>query len=85
MQTNLAEVLEDEKVSVREQITHFMDEVERPRLASKKRCLSPCIQTRTHRAPEVIITEKHYDEKIDIWGAGIVLAELLSAITIGKQ
>ena len=47
------------------------------------RSLTPTIQTRTHRAPEVVLTEKRYNEKIDIWGAGIVLAELLSAITKG--
>ena len=47
------------------------------------RSLTPTIQTRTHRAPEVVLTEKRYNEKIDIWGAGIVFAELLNAITKG--
>jgi serine/threonine protein kinase len=31
--------------------------------------------TLTHRAPEVF-TEKHYDEKIDVWAAGVICAEL---------
>ena len=61
-----------------------MQEIRKLGLGSKKRSLTPTIQTRTHRAPEVILTEKSYNEKIDIWGAGIVLAELLNAITKGK-
>lgn len=37
--------------------------------------LSFYLQTRSYRAPEVIIGVK-YDEKIDIWSAGCILAEL---------
>ncbi len=39
--------------------------------------LSFYLQTRSYRAPEVILGVK-YDEKIDIWSAGCILAELYS-------
>jgi dual specificity tyrosine-phosphorylation-regulated kinase 2/3/4 len=39
--------------------------------------LSFYLQTRSYRAPEVIIGVK-YDEKIDIWSAGCILAELFT-------
>lgn len=39
--------------------------------------LSFYLQTRSYRAPEVIIGVK-YDEKIDIWSVGCILAEIYS-------
>ena len=42
-----------------------------------KRTLSPNICTRTHRAPEVIAADNFYNEKLDIWSLGIVLAEVM--------
>ena len=39
--------------------------------------MSPCIQTRWYRSPEIILTEKTYNESIDIWSAGLVLSELM--------
>jgi serine/threonine protein kinase len=43
----------------------------------KKRDLSISIQTRWYRAPEVILTDKHYNQAIDIWGIGCILSELM--------
>jgi serine/threonine protein kinase len=31
-----------------------------------------------YRAPEVLLGMKKYDEKIDLWGVGCVLAEMLT-------
>jgi serine/threonine protein kinase len=38
--------------------------------------LSPHVQTRPYRSPEVILYEQHYFQAIDIWSAGVVFAEL---------
>jgi mitogen-activated protein kinase 1/3 len=35
------------------------------------------VVTRWYRAPELILLAENYDEKIDIWSAGCILAELL--------
>ena len=43
----------------------------------KEREMSPCIQTRWYRAPEIILTDRTYNESIDIWSAGLVLGELM--------
>ena len=41
-----------------------------------KRGLTRHVVTRWYRAPELILIEKNYDEKIDIWSFGCVFAEL---------
>jgi serine/threonine protein kinase len=33
-----------------------------------------------YRAPEVILTEEDYDDKIDMWSLGVVLTQLLGAV-----
>lgn len=43
-----------------------------------KRNLTREVQTRVYRAPEVILTCRNYDEKIDIWSMGCILGELLT-------
>lgn len=35
------------------------------------------IATRWYRAPEVILSWKKYDSKIDVWSVGCILAELI--------
>ena len=52
-----------------------------------KRTLSPNICTRTHRAPEVIAADNFYNEKLDIWSLGIVLAEVMLQVqsNLNKQ
>ena len=42
-----------------------------------KRTMSPHVQTRIYRAPEVAILEKQYSFSIDIWSIGCILAELI--------
>jgi len=36
------------------------------------------VQSRWYRSPEVILLEKEYDSKVDVWGAGCILGELLA-------
>ena len=43
----------------------------------KKRSVSPGIQTRYYRAPEVILCERQYSQAVDIWSIGCILYELL--------
>lgn len=44
----------------------------------RERCLSSRIVSRWYRAPEVILTEKDYDQAIDMWSLGCILAEVMS-------
>lgn len=41
------------------------------------RDLTPHVVTRFYRAPEVILMDKHYSKKIDIWSIGAIFYELL--------
>jgi mitogen-activated protein kinase 1/3 len=45
-----------------------------------RRRLSGHVVTRWYRAPELILLEKNYDKKIDVWSLGCVFAEMLSLI-----
>lgn len=47
---------------------------------SNKRQLSSHVVTRWYRAPELILLEKNYDCKIDVWSIGCIFAEILSMI-----
>lgn len=51
----------------------------------KPRAQSPHVYARYYRPPEVMIQEKHYDERSDIWAIGCVLAELLLVTAEHKQ
>lgn len=42
-----------------------------------ERDLTPHVVTRFYRAPEVILMDKHYNRKIDIWSLGVMLLELI--------
>lgn len=44
---------------------------------SDKRMMSHYIATRIYRPPEIILTQKKYDQTSDIWALGCILAELL--------
>jgi p38 MAP kinase len=39
--------------------------------------MTPSVSTLYYRAPEIILTWKRYDEKVDIWSTGCILAEML--------
>ncbi len=43
----------------------------------KRRCCRRYVQSRSYRAPEVILGMP-YDQKIDIWSLGCILAELFT-------
>lgn len=40
--------------------------------------LSHQVATRQYRAPELLCAARHYTTTVDIWGAAVVMAELLS-------
>lgn len=46
-------------------------------LGKSKRELSNCVVSRWYRPPEIILTEKNYDQQVDLWSLGCILAELL--------
>lgn len=35
------------------------------------------VSTRYYRAPEIMLTWRRYNEKVDIWSAGCIFAEML--------
>ena len=43
----------------------------------KPRSFSNHVVTRYYRPPEIILLEKNYDQKIDMWSMGCIFAELL--------
>lgn len=44
------------------------------------RDLTSHVVTRWYRAPELILIEKNYDAKIDVWSLGCIYAELLGKL-----
>ena len=60
-----------------------MLKTKKDKLSSKKRDLTPSIQTRFYRSPEVILLDKSYDQSVDIWSVGLILAELLHVLENG--
>jgi mitogen-activated protein kinase 1/3 len=42
--------------------------------------LTSHVVTRWYRAPELILIEKNYDSKIDVWSLGCIFAELLQGM-----
>lgn len=49
-------------------------------LLPHERRLSDHVTSRGYRAPEVVLLEKHYYKAIDVWSAGVVLADLFKYI-----
>lgn len=45
-----------------------------------KRTLSSHVVTRYYRPPEIILVERQYNSKVDIWSAGCIFGELLLAL-----
>lgn len=43
----------------------------------EKNLLTEYVVTRWYRAPEIMVSARMYDEKVDIWSVGCILAELL--------
>ena len=44
--------------------------------SSVPREVSPHVVSRQYRPPEVILLERSYDERVDLWSCGIILLEL---------
>ena len=42
-----------------------------------KRSLSPKVVSRWYRSPELILSNHYYDQSVDIWSLGCVLAEMI--------
>lgn len=61
--------------TIKEAYTNHIDEL-KAQIKPYNRRLSDHITTRPYRAPEVILLEKHYYKSIDIWSAGVVMADL---------
>ena len=45
------------------------------------RQLSSHVATRWYRSPELILMEKEYNDKVDMWGIGCIFYELLTMLT----
>jgi mitogen-activated protein kinase 1/3 len=60
----------------RETIIDRLKETRRDR-KKMKRELSPHVVTRWYRSPELILMEKDYGKKIDVWSIGAIFAEML--------
>ena len=43
----------------------------------KVRSMSNHVVSRFYRPPEIILMEKNYDQKVDMWSMGCIFAELL--------
>ncbi|KGO69283.1 hypothetical protein PITC_094820 [Penicillium italicum] len=48
-------------------------------LGIKEADMTGYVSTRYYRAPEVMLTWKRYSEKVDIWSAGCIFAEMILA------
>ena len=46
-------------------------------LGTKKRPMTAHVVSRWYRAPEVILGNTSYDQSLDVWSVGCVLAELI--------
>jgi p38 MAP kinase len=45
------------------------------------------VSTRYYRAPEIMLTWRRYNEKVDIWSAGCIFAEMMTGrpLFLGKN
>ena len=53
---------------------------DREQRKSKKRSLSNHVVSRYYRAPEIILLEKEYTQKVDMWSIGCIFAEMLHCL-----
>ena len=75
---------EPEFEQCKELMSQYLLEKKEERIAHT-RDLSPFIQTRYYRSPEVILLTKDYGTQADIWSVGIVLSEMLRASSVYKS
>lgn len=45
------------------------------------------VSTRYYRAPEIMLTWRRYNEKVDLWSAGCIFAEMMTGrpLFLGKN
>ena len=67
---------QDQKSTRRQIISDRLIE-DRPNRQSRVRDLSNHVVSRWYRPPEIILLEKTYDQAVDIWSLGCVLAEMI--------
>lgn len=46
-----------------------------------ERKMSDHVTSRSYRAPEIVLLEKHYYKAVDIWSAGVVMADLFKYLS----
>jgi len=51
----------------------------------KERSLTPHVVTRYYRPPEVILVEKNYDTKVDIWSFGCIASEIIQSSEVYEK
>ena len=69
------EISEMEKMTKEEKYKYLTDS--KKEREKKQRDTSNHICSRWYRPPEVILLDKDYNEKVDIWSTGCIVAELL--------
>lgn len=72
------------RLKAAEDINDFYEQTLQEAIVKKlkpKREMSPHVQMRKYRAPEVMLMQKNYNCAVDIWSLGCVLAELMTTST----
>jgi serine/threonine protein kinase len=74
-----AELNEYDKLSPEKDRINIIERLKNTRKERKKmkRELSPHVVTRWYRSPELILMEKDYGKKIDVWSLGVIFAEMI--------
>ena len=60
-----------EEIEHKQRISRFIKRTQEDR-DKEERVLSPHVVTRFYRPPEVILMDKHYGKKVDVWSAGAI-------------
>ena len=71
----VVEVKKKEKSEIAKQLIES-----RPQRKNQRRSVSPHVVTRLYRPPEVILLQRHYDNRVDLWGTGVIGLELISIL-----
>ena len=84
--TSLADIYKDtpntkdEKKDLAKRLTRRFEEGK-----GQERDLSPHVQSRSYRAPEVALMENSYSFAVDIWSVGCIVAELIQSQAIYRK
>lgn len=58
---------------------------QRHALSQRTRQTSPHVTSRWYRSPEIILTDRFYGSKCDVWAVGCILADLLKFLDQNKK